>query len=272
MDWTVGAPLHNDGAVDHDDVKDTRLDTVALTKFIDECVEYFSFPRGVEVKAENARRFKMLFGICAQIIRYARGWKLLSESGLPIEARLLVRSALEYAGTAQYAYLRVDGLDRLFKAAQLNQVDLFIRLHKFTGLDDYQQMAADVDVPKAGKSLPSVDQIFATLDPEDVIFRQAYAVLSQATHVTPSSMSQHFVVTGEDRQTWELNHHSDVDRFRAQTTYTLALAVMSATWIMAHVLDDAAMLEKLDSTSEELRLPLRYDGDWPETIRAFPST
>lgn len=258
--------------MDQDDVVDNRLNADALSGFIDECVEYFRFPHGVEVKAENGRRFKMLFGICAQIIRYARGWKLLSESGLPIEARLLVRSALEYAATAQYAYLRADGLDRLFKAAQLNQADLFVRLHKFTGLDEYQRMAADVEVPTIGKGLPPVDQIFTTLDPEDVIFRQAYAVLSQATHVTPTSMSQHFVVTSEDRQTWELNHHSDVDRFRSQTTYTLALAVMSATWIMAHVRDDAEMLSRLDSASDDLRLPIRYDGDWPDVIRAFSAS
>lgn len=255
--------------MDQEEVADIRLNADVLSGFIDECIEYFSFPDGVKLRAENLRQFKMLFGICAQVIRYARGWKLLSTAGLPIEARLLVRSALEYAATAQYSYLRVDGLDRLYKSAQLDQADLFTRMHRYTGVDDWRTMAADVDVPGDGKALPPVDQIFGILDPEDAIFRQVYAILSQATHVTPSSLSQHFVVTGEDRQTWQLNHHSDVDRFRSQTTFALALAVMSATWIMAHIRDDEAMLARLDSLSDELKLPIRFDADWLPHHRAF---
>lgn len=255
--------------MDQEEVADVRVNAEVLSGFIDECIEYFRFPEGIELRVENARQFKMLFGICAQVIRYARGWKLLSTAGLPIEARLLVRSALEYAATAQYSYLRVDGLDRLFKSAQLNQVDLFTRMHRFTGAEDWRTMAADVGVPRDGKALPNVDQIFGILDPEDVIFRQAYAILSQATHVTPSSLSQHFVVTSEDRQTWQLNHHSEVDKFRTQTTHTLALAVMSATWILAHIRGVEAMLVRLDSSSDDLKLPIRYDGDWPPSHRAF---
>ncbi|MFE6995050.1 DUF5677 domain-containing protein [Microbacterium sp. NPDC057659] len=246
-----------------------ELDVDALGEFIDECIEYFRFDDGVEVRKDRVRQFQMLFGLCAQVIRYAKGWKSLLSAGLPIEGRLLVRSAIEYAVTAQYVYLSVGGLDRLFKSAQSGQRELLARLHRYTGNGEYLDLAEAVDVPQAGNGLPTIDQLFNIVDPEDVIFRQSYALLSQATHVTTTSLTQHYVVTGDDPRFLQLNHHSEADTFRAQTTYTLALAVMAVTWIVAHVLGDQDTLVKLDQNSDDLRLPLRYDDSWPVNLRSF---
>lgn len=247
--------------------KDTLPDTDRLRSFIDLCIEYFDSAAGVRISADRARQFQMLFGICVGVIRFAKAHRALVGAGLGIEARPVVRSALEYASTAQYAYLRAGGLDRLYKSAQADSRSLFQRMGTFSGDERFSEMAADVEVPETGRQLPTMTGIMEVLDPDTVLLQPSYAVFSQFTHVTSGALSQYFRV--DDSGRIFLDHVSPADAYADESLYVVAASCMLATWIIAHIRDDAEMRAKLDTLSDELMLPLRLDGDWRDADRAL---
>lgn len=183
-----------------------------------------------------------------------------------IEARVLARSALEHAVTAQYAYLRKDGIDRLNRNALDSSRSLAERMAKWTGNAEFQRIADSFVAPN-GKRLPDTAGILDTLDPGRVFLQQSYAVLSQDNHVTSSALTGLYVF-GEETDIPFLNHATPPDVYRHQTSYAVAAAAMMVTWIVAHILEDQPMLEKLDELSEYLHLPLRFDDTWARKHRA----
>lgn len=237
---------------------------VDLKIFMNECMRYFDQPK-LSAPQANRRQMLTLYGPCVQVIRFNRSVAILNERNHHTEVRVLVRSALEYAATAQYAYLRVDGIDRLLKDTATRQRGLMRRMAAWTDDGEYQRMADDVHVPDTAKSMPSVADVFRALDPGGAVFESAYAILSQSTHVRASSLTQYFKKNGDFIG---LNPGAEEDPFESFTMTTLALATMAVTWIIARISADERMLEWLDQQSDALGLPLRYDHDWPEKDRA----
>lgn len=249
--------------MDTDDPK--HAPTIADLKiFMNDCMRYFDQPK-MRVPQRNRRQMLILYGPCVQVIRFNRSVAALIELNHHTEVRVLVRSALEYAATAQYAYLRVDGLDRLLRDAAIRQQGLMNRMAKWTGDAEYKRMADEVHIPDTAKAMPSVSDVFRTLDPEGAVFESAYAILSQSTHVRAASLTQYFKKNGDFVG---LNPGVEEDLFTHFTVTTLALATMAVTWIMARILVDDPMLDWLDQQSDSLALPLRYDQDWPVNERA----
>lgn len=239
--------------------------TIAELKlFMNECMRYFDRPK-VSVPQTNRRQMLTLYGPCVQVIRVNRSVAILNERNHHIEVRVLARSALEYAATAQYAYLRVDGIDRLRKGAAIHQRELMERMAKWTDDPEYLRMVDDVHIPETAKAMPSVADVFRALDPEGKVFESAYALLSQSTHVRASSLTQYFKQNGDFVG---LNPGVEEDPFEHFTMTSLAIATMAVTWIMARISIDEKMLEWLDQQSDALGLPVRYDQDWPEAQRA----
>lgn len=240
-----------------------------LNEFIAFCLDYFDLPEGVEVRRERGREFRMLFGTCAQAMRFVRGFLILRDAQMGIEGRLLARAALEYGATAQYAYLQKGGIDRLHRHARASDRSLALRMAKWTGNTDFQDMADSIEVP-AGKRLPNTAGIFKALDPNDVFLQQTHAVFSQILHVTSSALTSLFVFD-EATGALSLNHVAPPDTFRRETAYAVAMAGMMATWVVADIRDDTPMLEQLDGFSDDLRLPMRFDDAWSADQRARPS-
>lgn len=125
---------------------------------------------------------------------------------------------------------------------------------KWTDDPEYLRMVDDVHVPKMAKGMPSVADVFRTLDPEGKVFESAYALLSQSTHVRASSLTQYFKRSGDFVG---LNPGVEEDPFQDFTMTALALATMDVTWIMARISADETMLKWLDHKSDALGLPLR---------------
>ena len=239
-----------------------------LKLFLNECMSYFDRPK-VIVPQTNRRQMLTLYGPCIQVIRFSRSVAILNERNHHIEVRVLARAALEYAATAQYAYLRVDGIDRLRKGAAIHQRELMDRMATWTNDPEFLRMREDVHIPETGKAMPSVADVFRALDPAGRVFESAYALLSQSAHVRASSLTHYFKRNGDFVS---LNPGIEEDPFQHFTMTTLALATIAVTWIMAHIAADETMLDWLDQQSDALGLPLRYDQDWPDADRAHRGT
>ncbi len=139
---------------------------------------------------------------------------------------------------------------------------------KWTGNAEFQRIADSIIVP-AGKLLPDTAGILDALDPGSVFLQQSYAVLSQDNHVTSSALTGSYIFVSEVDIPF-LDHVAPPDLYRHQTTYAVAMAAMMVTWIVAHILNDQPMLERLNGLSDDLHLPLRFDDTWARKVLAHP--
>jgi hypothetical protein len=244
-------------------------DADKLVTFMRSCIADFATRRTRHISEARAREFKMTFGCCVQTVRYAEAYLVLCENGLSLEARAPARSALEHAVTAEYAYLRRDGLDQLAASADHTSWSIRDRMHRWTGVEGYRPGPE----PSGSLRLPSVTgergdrpSIMRTLDPDDVLLHPGYAVLSQGVHVTNQTLSGFFVMN-EDRSEMQIRHHRG-DDLADYTRFLVAEACMLVAWIYAHVTENQARLDELDALSDQLHLPIRLDGDWPADDRA----
>lgn len=234
--------------------------------FVNECIEYFNTLDQVRSRQTSRRAFLSLYGPIMQVVRFASSAALLANSGHRIEGQVLARSALEYALTIQYVYLRVDGLDRLQKSSLLDRKKLMEDMANWHDDPEYLDMIPQEQPKPGAKGMPKFTQILEIVDPEHVILHSTYAVLSQVTHVRPGGRDRYFDRVDDQLV---LVPGRDDDVFGNVTTGALGFALMAATWVFAHITEDEAMLARLDTTSDRLRLPTRYDGNWPVGERAF---
>lgn len=233
---------------------------------INECLEYFGRMESVRAPTSNRRPLLMLYGPITQAIRFAKASAVLSNNGHRIEAQVLARSALEYAVTVQYAYLRTDGLDRLEKTSILKRRELFAQLAQWHEDPTYLDLATE-ELPRPGaKGMPPFTQILDLVDPDHVILQSSYAVLSQVTHVRAGSRDRFFEKVGDELM---FSPGRDDDSFESVTVGALAFAVTAATWVFARLTDDSQMLVMLDAHSDRLKIPVRYDGSWGDRDRAY---
>lgn len=236
----------------------------AAKEFINLCLTYFGEHDKIRAPSANRRALLTLFSPIMQVLRFCQASAVLSKKGLHIESQVIARSALEYAATVQYAYLRVDGLDRLAKSTSAGQVELFMQLAAWHHEDAYLTMAGEVDVPDS-KGLPKVTQILDALDPDSESLHPTYAVLSQTTHVRSGSLTRYVERNGDSLA---FNPGRTGDKFGNVTIAALAISAMAATWVYSHMTCDEEMLETLKRESALLGIPTRYDGHWADDLRA----
>lgn len=169
--------------------------------------------------------------------------------------------------TIQYAYLRVDGLDRLEKDSYHKHSELFRDLAKWNHDESYLELIPDKKPRPGARGMPKLTQILDIMDPEHVYMQTTYAVLSQVTHVRPGGQTRYFEMNGDELV---LNPGRTDDGFGNLSLGALAFAVMAASWVFAHLTDDRDDMRVLDGYSDRLHIPIRYDGDWPAKDRAHP--
>ena len=239
-----------------------------LEAFIYRCIEVFASNDPRSVPIENERAFLLLFGTCVQTVRYAEAYLTLCKRGLSLEARAIARVALEHAATAEYAYFRVDGLDRLVASAEQQTWNLRARMHRWTGIADYAPGPEPTKAPRLPNFARDNDWgLMRLLDPNSVMLEPGYSLLSQAVHVTEQTVTGFFRESADGSARILLDHRGDDDMANF-TIYLVAEACMLVTYLDAHLRKDAPLLAELDFRSETLRLPMRLDQDWPHEQRA----
>lgn len=245
---------------------ESRAHQNAALTFVNDCFRYFGdLDERVRVRQTNRRPWFILYGPIMQTIRFVKAAAVLTGDHHGLEAHVLARSALEYAVTVQYAYLRADGLDRLEKSSAIHQRELFERLAKWHHDATYEDMAKQVTIPAGARSMPPIMQILDVLDPEHIVLQSTYALLSQISHVRAGSQHRFFeLVDGRI----SLVPGRDDERFAHVATGALAIATMAVTWVYARLTDDAEMTVMLEAASRRLGVPIRYDEDWSAKDRA----
>lgn len=247
---------------------ETLPDPVVLEAFVNRCIEHFATDDSRSVPVAHERSFRMIFGVCLQTVRYAEAYLVLYKQGLSLEARAIARSAIEHAATAEYAYFRVAGLDELAVSAERAGWSLKDRMHRWTGIAGY---APGPEPPKA-KGLPSMTKengtgLLRILDPATIMFDPGYAILSQAVHVTEETITGFFRESPASSGSLAIHHRRD-DDLAGLSIYLVAEACMLVAYIDAYVREDEKLLRELEFRSEQLRLPMRLDEDWPDDLRS----
>lgn len=227
---------------------------------------------GIHLEADSAWEFRVLGGLVERVRRAAKAYLLLEKNGFAAEGRVIVRSALEHAVTAQWAYLTVGGIDRL-------EVSLLSKRHEYAsstrpGDEDWDDLLADLDrrIPRhrddpkrRASALPKftgADGILSDLDKTGYL-KKAFVVLSRVNHVSDEAVTDYFVEV--DDQTFVAD--SPASLFDDDVFHTLATACCLAAWLMA----------RLEKNEHEIRaarsqhLLWRLDTHLPVERRRFPT-
>lgn len=246
-------------------------DPVYLEAFINRCIEHFASGDLRRIPAALEQDFRMVFGVCLQTVRYAEAYLVLYKQGLSLEARAIARSAIEHAATAEYAYFRVDGLDELAVSAERAGWSLKDRMHRWTGIPEY----APGPKPSKATGLPGMTKdngagLLRILDPETIMLDPGYAILSQAVHVTEETLTGFFRESpgGAARNGALIIDHRRDDQLAGLSIFLVAEACMLVTYIDAYLRGDENLLRELEFRSDQLRLPMRLDEDWPDDLRS----
>lgn len=226
---------------------------------------------GIHLDADSAWEFRVLGGLVERVRRAAKAYLLLEKNGFAAEGRVIVRSALEHAVTAQWAYLTVGGIDRL-------EVSLLSKRHEYAStsrpgdvdwdelLDDLEQrIPRHQDDPKRrAAALPKFtgpDGMLTALDATGYL-KKAFIVLSRVNHVSDEAVTDYFL--NVDDQTFVAD--SPASSFDDDVFHTLATACCLAAWLMAR-------LEKNEHHIRAARsqhLLWRLDTHLPAERRRFP--
>ncbi|WP_292787391.1 MULTISPECIES: hypothetical protein [unclassified Microbacterium] len=227
---------------------------------------------GIHLDAGSDWEFRVLGGLIERVRRAAKAYLLLEKNGYAAEGRVIVRSALEHAVTAQWAYLMVGGIERL-------EVSLRAKRHEYTrssrpGDEDWDDLLADLekriprhqdDPKRRAPGLPKFTGergILADLDKTGYLMR-AFVVLSRVNHVSDEAVSDYFVEV--DGQTHVADSPASI--FDDDVFHTLATACCLASWVMA----------RLEKNEYEIRgarsqhLLWRLDTHLPAERRRFPA-
>lgn len=213
--------------------------------------------RTFRVPRENISEFRVIFGVCAQALRYSGGYAVMVRAGRPREAIALARQAMEHAATAMWAHFVDGGVSRLQTTLKATHLTFLSKMSDY--LDD-DALHREIEKQTAclehgGKGLPPVAHRLAVID-QGRMLQTIYMQQSQLVHVTGSAVLG-FVAAGADGElalNWD-----PADPHQANTTYAAAMAAMFASWVIACVGGDSAALAELDQLSDKLQLPLYAD-------------
>ncbi len=216
----------------------------------------------VVVPPDNHRDFLVLFGLIQRVRRLARAYLALRHRGFVSEGTILIRSALEHAVTAQWAYLTPGGVDRLHVSLARSQADVASAMIEYSSDPQWETRAASLreGIPP-GPGLPKLtgpQGMVKELD--DVLFlSMSYRVLSQVGHVSYLAPLD-FIDTGGD----EISLREQPEPLEeAETLYALAGFSMLSAWIEARLEDRTDEIRRLHEIACQLSIPWRLDTHLP---------
>lgn len=212
--------------------------------------------RTYEIKGTAAREFQVIYGVCAQAIRYAAAFAALQRAGRPREAVVLARQAIEHAATAQWAHFTEGGLEKLITTIQATHLDFYGKM------SSWLQNAQLVDAMEAeterlgqlGKGMPPVVDRLRAID-QDQMLEMVYKQQSQLVHVTSSSTTGFVHLDGDEMTLVP----APADPHGVNTTYIAAMAAMFAAWLVEDLIVGKPGMPRLDQQSDELLLPINVE-------------
>ena len=213
------------------------------------------------VKAAISDEFLLLFGPCAQAIRYAGAYTELQRAGYTREAAALGRAAMEHAVTAQWVYLVDGALSRFRSSVMHSRKRFYTDLAEWLNIDEVRTGALRLPSPP-GKGMPTFSGqggIMSDLDQENFL-KTGYKVLSQTVHVTHSTV--HGFLGLDDKNAYFLKYETG-DYYEYQTHYLVAISCMLARWLIGKLTEDGPALTYLDRKSDELYLPCSLEHGIP---------
>lgn len=222
----------------------------------------------IDVPSESSREFLVLFGLIQRVRRLTQAYLRLEKAGFVSEGSVLLRSALEHAVTAQWAYLTPGGIDRLTVSLARAQADLAAGMIPYSKNPEWIQFEAHLreGVPP-GPGLPKFTGrggIMAELDSIHFL-STSYRILSQVGHVThQAALDFVFEVGGET----QLRDTPEV-RQQAEMLYSLTGFCMLGAWLLARLEADEHEIRTLQALCVQLHVPWRLDTHLPRERRRF---
>lgn len=223
----------------------------------------------VTVPVENRDDFVVLGPLVHRVRRYARAFLRISRAGHEVEGRVLVRSALEHAVTAQWAYLTPGGTARLTRSQAIAQAEVAELMTTYSANPEWPKFASQFreSVPP-GKALPKfsgAQGIMAELDSVKFL-AVTYKLMSSTGHVSHETALDYFIDVDGD-----LHIQDDPEStFTDETLYALAGFCLLASWLLARLEGDAAEIRVAQEAGARLHLPWRLDTHLPPARRRFP--
>lgn len=225
---------------------------------------------GVQVLDEYAWDFRVLGGLLERVRRMARAYLYLEKRGYAAEGRVLVRSALEHAVTAQWAFLIPDGLLRLEVGLHRARLD-YAKRSRDPADAEWDDILRHVEfqIPRDERGNPErglpkfngFDGVISELDHTGYL-RRAYATLSRVSHVTDQAVTDYFL-QNDDNDVAIASAPSDLHEL--DVYHTLATSCCLAAWLLARLEGDTRGIEIATSQG----LLWRLDTNLPPDRRRF---
>jgi hypothetical protein len=226
----------------------------------------------IRVRDESAWDFRVLGGVLERVRRAAHAYLVLDQRGFAVEGRFMVRSAIEHAVTAQWAYLTPDGIDRLEVKMVQARLD-YARQSRDPTDPEWAEVIAGIEqqFPRtsSGARKPGVPkftgtgQMLATMDATGYLQR-AYAVLSRVGHVTDQAVSDYFVTEPDGTV---VVTSAPAEDFDLEVFHTIATCCALAAWVRARLEGNEQGIELASSQGLLYRLDTHLDP----IQRRFPS-
>lgn len=238
----------------------------ALLAFILRYIQVPSRKHEFKVDTQRQDEFLFLFGLTHRVRRLAQAYLRLRKGDFEVEGQILVRSALEHAVTAQWAYLTRGGIERLKVSGTTDQYTFVKLLAEYSSDPAAPQQVEDFkDRVLKGPGLPNFTEMIKQLD-NNGFLRTTYKVLSQVVHVTHQATLDALDSDESGDVTLKLKPGADIGH---ETLYTLASACMLSAWIVADLEGIADEFSRLKSFSEQLSIPYRLDASLSAEARRF---
>lgn len=225
----------------------------------------------IRVRDESAWEFRVLGGVLERVRRAAHAYLVLDQRGFAVEGRFVVRSAIEHAVTAQWAYLTRDGMDRLQVKMVQARLD-YAEQHRDPADPEWDGIIANIEaqfpLTKHGGRKPGTPKfsgkqgMLAMMDTTGYLQR-AYAVLSRVGHVSDQAVTDYFVPEPDGSIAVT---SAPAEEFDLEVFHTIATCCALAAWVRARLEGDERGIELASSQ----RLLYRLDTHLDPTMRRFP--
>ncbi|WP_426303151.1 DUF5677 domain-containing protein [Arthrobacter sp. R-11] len=241
------------------------LDPIAIRHACQELLDLQDSQDLMTASAVDSAATLVLNGLCQQALNHSRAAWVVVDAGFPVEATVNIRAALEHAVTAQWAFLTPNGVKRLVDGSKYKASQYFESAGLQVSLDD----GADEQISawKTFKQLPSFstmcDDLDGTPDPDEPksgLLRFEYVRLSQATHVTSSTITGYLAV---DELTGEVALlQQAIERFPVVNLMDLGIATALACWTIESLRKEPNRLAEVEQIADKANIPSTLAKDY----------